>query len=230
MSAVEAPSRQAQEDIPVSADPYDQLSPAERYLHRTRDYALLRLLRKRGVESLSGQRILELGAGTGSLLRSLVAYGADPQVLTGIDINFRRLRRARNAAPGTSVAVADGALLPYRNEAFDLVFVFTALSSMRDIDVRRHAAHEALRVLRPGGQIIVYDFWTNPFNSRVQPISPDELQRLFSPRPVEIERITLAPPIVRALGGREALCRPLQRFSFLRTHLLAAVEKEIVHG
>jgi ubiquinone/menaquinone biosynthesis C-methylase UbiE len=230
MNAVEAPAKLTEPFAAVSADPYDRLSAAERYIHRTRDYALLRLLRRHGVESFAGRRILELGAGTGSLLRSLVAYGAGPGALTGIDINFRRLRRARNAAPGTSVAVADGALLPFRSEAFDLVFVFTALSSMRDIDVRRHAAHETLRVLRPGGLAIVYDFWTNPFNSHVQPVSTEELRRLFEPRPVEIERVTLAPPIARALGGREPLCRPLERLSFLRTHILAVIEKEPLHG
>jgi ubiquinone/menaquinone biosynthesis C-methylase UbiE len=230
MSSLEAATRLADGRTVASADPYDQLSPAERYIHRTRDYALLRLLRRHGVEALARQRILELGAGTGSMLRSLIAYGAEPRLISGIDIDFRRLRRARNAAPGTSVAVADGALLPYRNDAFDLVFVFTALSSMPDVDVRRHAAHEALRVLRPGGRIIVYDFWTNPFNPRVLPVTPDELRRLFSPRAVEIERVTLAPPIVRALAGRESLCRVLERLPFLHTHLLAAIEKEIVHA
>ncbi len=230
MSAVQTPPLSPEKHAAASADPYDQLSPAERYIHRTRDYALLRLLRRHAVESLGERRTLELGAGTGSLLKSLIAYGADPRFLMGIDINFRRLRRARNAAWGTSVAVADGALLPFRSEAFDLVFVFTALSSMRDIDVRRHAAHETMRVLRPGGMAIVYDFWTNPLNSHVQPVSAEELRRLFGPRPVEVERLTLAPPIVRALSGSEWLCRRLERLPFLRTHLLAAVEKEIVHG
>jgi len=212
------------------ADPYEHLSNGERYIHRTRDFALLRLLRKHNFESMAGCRVLELGAGTGSLLRSLVAYGAEPRLLTGIDIDFRRLRRARNAAFGASVAVADGALLPYKDDAFDLVFVFTALSSMLDTEVRRHAAHEAFRVIRPGGLVVVYDFVMNPFNSRVQPVSPEELRHFFAPRAVEIERVTLAPPIARLLGGREALCRLLARLPFLRTHLLAAIPKEIVHA
>jgi hypothetical protein len=52
-----------------------------------------------------------------------------------------------------------------------------------------------------------------------------EVRELFAPQIVEIERITLAPPIVRALGGRSSLCGPLERAPFLRTHLLAAVRK-----
>jgi ubiquinone/menaquinone biosynthesis C-methylase UbiE len=224
MTAVEAPLMSIQ-TLEQSA-PYDHLPRAERYLHSTRDEALLALLRRRGIETLAGRRILELGCGSGSLLRSLISYGATAGQLIGIDPDFRRLRRARNAS-GTSVAVADGALLPYRKETFDLVFVFTALSSMKDVEVRRHAAHEALRVLRPGGLAIVYDFWTNPFNSSVRPVSSAELHHIFEPHAVEIERVTLAPPLVRVLGGRESLCRTLERIPFLHTHMLAAVTKEL---
>jgi hypothetical protein len=41
-----------------------------------------------------------------------------------------------------------------------------------------------------------------------------------------VQRVTLAPPIARALGGRRRVCRALERLPFLRTHLLAAVTKE----
>jgi len=224
MTAVEAPPMSIQQQEPIPVAPYGHLSRAERYLHQTRDEALLTLLRRNGIESLAGLRILELGCGSGSLLHSLITYGATAERLTGIDPNFRRLRRARNAS-GATVAIADGALLPYRSEAFDLVFVFTALSSMVDLEVRRHAAHEALRVLRPGGLAVVYDFWTNPFNSSVLPVSAAELHHIFEPYTVEIERLTLAPPLVRVLGGRESLCRMLDRLPFLHTHMLAAVPK-----
>ena len=225
MTAVKAPPLPLQQPEPSLTAPYDHLPRAERYLHRTRDEALLALLRRNSIESLAGLRILELGCGSGALLRSLITYGASADRLAGIDSNFRRLRRAGNGS-GANVALADGALLPYRSEAFDLVFVFTALSAMVDLDVRRHAAHEALRVLRPGSLVIVYDFWTNPFNSGVRPVSPAELRHIFEPHAAQIERVTLAPPLVRLLGGREPLCHTLERLPFLHTHLLAAIAKE----
>ncbi len=224
MSAV-APTMSATKSGSAHAGLYKQLSPAERYIHETRDEALLALLRRRGVASLAGLRAIELGCGEGSFLRSLLHYGAQPELLTGLDLIGAKLQRAAGAAPGARLLAADGATLPYKSGAFDIAFAFTFLSSVIDPAPRRRAAAEALRVLRDGGLLVVYDFWTNPLNSRVRAVSSEELRSLFRGARVEIERVTLAPPIVRALGGRP-ICHTLERLPFLRTHLLAAVTKE----
>ncbi len=223
MTAVEAPAV-----FPRAAEtgPYSHLSPSERYIHRTRDEALLALLRRLGYASLAGRRVLELGCGEGSFLRSLLSYGAEPGLLDGIDLRGGRVAAARRLVPGARLSAADGAALPYRDGVFDVVVAFTFFSSVVDPAPRRRAATEALRVLRAGSLLVVYDFWINPLNQRVRPLGAAELLALFAPRRVEIERVTLAPPIVRALGGRRALCRPLERLPLLRTHLLAAVTKE----
>jgi len=207
--------------VVVEDTPYALLNGAERYIHETRDRALFAMLARRGVERLSGLRLLELGCGEGALLRTLQHHGADRVV--GVEIDRGRAAYATAYAP---VAVGDAAALPYRDGSFDVVFAFTSLSSMPDRDGRRFAFAEAMRVLRPGGLAIVYDFWINPLNRRARPLGARELRALAAPRPVEIERVTLAPPVVRVLGGRRSLCAPLERLSLLRTHLLAAVEKE----
>ena len=225
MTAIEAPAGAV---VPARAAQglYDQFTPAERYIHHTRDEALLALLRRHGYASLAGHRVLELGCGEGAFLRTLLHYGAESRLVDGLDLRAVRVAAARRRSPGARLSAADGAALPYRDGVFDLVFSLTFLSSVRDHAPRRRAATEALRVLRAGGMLVVYDFWTNPLNRRVRPLPGAELRRLFAPRPMEIERVTLAPPIVRVLGGRTALCRPLERLPFLRTHLLAAVTKE----
>ncbi len=204
---------------------YAHLNAAERYIHESRDAALLALLRRNGVTRLAGLRIVELGCGSGSLLRTLLGHGADSDRLTGIDIDAARVGDAGQSAAAVSVAVASAGALPYRDESFDLAFAFTSLSSILNDNVRRATAAEALRVLRPGGLLVVYDFWINPFNRATRAISPGDLRQLFGSVPVEIERATLAPPIVRALGGRAGLCRALERLPWLRSHLLAAVRK-----
>lgn len=206
--------------------PDSDLSAAERYLHATRDRALLDLLRRRGVASLAGRRIVELGCAGGALLSRLLSYGAGAALLEAVDIDPMRVRRARAAAPGARVAVASAAALPYADGAFDLAFAFTFFSSVLDGETRRLASEEALRVLRPGGLLVVYDFWTNPINRRVRALRERELRALFGRAVTEVVRVTLAPPVVRALGGHAALCAPLERMPFLRTHLLAAVVKE----
>jgi SAM-dependent methyltransferase len=206
--------------------PYEHLDAAERFLHLTRDRDLLALLRRHDVGPLADLRILELGCGEGALLRSLLHYRADARKLEAVDVDIGKVGRARASLPDVRLAVGDIASLPYRDGAFDLVFAFTVLSSVLDERARRRGAAEALRVLRPRGLLLVYDFWVNPLNRRVRPLRAGELRDLFAPRPVEMQRVTLAPPIVRALGGRSRLCGPLERLPFLRTHLLAAVMRE----
>ena len=206
--------------------PYQQLDAAEQYIHLTRDRAWLALLERHGGRELASQRILELGCAEGSFLRSLLSYGADPSRLEGIDIDAAAVDRARAALPELRLSVADATALPQSDGAFALAFAFTFFTSVLDAEARRRCAAEALRVLRPGGMLVIYDFWLNPLNSRVRPLRAGELRALFAPRPVEIERVTLAPPVVRALRGRRVLCAPLERLPFLRTHLLAVVVKE----
>jgi SAM-dependent methyltransferase len=226
VTAARAPTAPVARPRVADLAPYEHLSAAERYLHLTRDRDVLALLRRHGCTRLDGLRILELGCGEGSLLRSLLHYGADPRKLEGVDIDVWKAGRAQASLPDARVAVGDVASLPYREGAFDLAFAFTVLTSVLDGQARRQGAAEALRVLRPGGLLMVYDFWVNPLNRQVRPLRAGELRALFAPRPVEVERVTLAPPIVRALGGRRGLCGPLERLPFLRTHLLAAVVKE----
>ena len=211
---------------PFAGGLYAGLASAERYIHRSRDRAFIAMLRRNGVDVLTGLRIVELGCGEGAFLGTLLYYGAEPVLLDGIDVDGGRVARARAKLPGVSVAQADIACLPFASGSFDLAFAFTAFSSVLDVQARRHGALEAMRVLRRGGLLIVYDFWTNPANRHVRPLPERELRAMFSSRPVEIERVTLAPPIARLLRGRRALCEPLERLPFLRTHLLAAVRKD----
>ena len=205
---------------------YAGLSAAERYIHRSRDAAWIAMLRRNGVETLPGRTIAELGCGSGAFLHTLLHYGADAPLLRAIDVDPRRVARARDALPGISIAAGDIACLPYEAASFDLAFAFTAFSSMLDVQARRHAALESMRVLRPGGDLVVYDFWTNPTNRHVRALPEPELRHMFGAHKIDVERVTLAPPVVRLLRGRRALCRPLERLPFLRTHLLAAVKKE----
>ena len=202
---------------------YAHLSRADRYIHTTRDAAFFALLRRHGIDALGGLDIIEIGCGTGSLVRTLVHYGADPSLVEAVDMSSARATATHQHHQ--RVAQADASALPYADASFDLALAFTSFSAMSEDKTRFSAASESMRVLRLGGIAVLYDFRINPTNRHARPVREQQLREWFSGHRLEIERVTLAPPIVRALGGVPALCRPLERIPWLRTHLLAAVAK-----
>ena len=186
------------------------------------------------IRPFDGLDVVELGAGTGRLT-SMMAPFAKAILVSDISRHMLDVAIAKLSKTGLhnwTMTVADNRALPVIDRAADVSIAgwslgyFTtwyAESWRKEIG---QVLAEMKRVLRPGGLLVVYDFWVNPLNPRVRPLRAGELRGLFAPRPVEVERVTLAPPIVRALDGRRGLCAPLERVPFLRTHLLAAVVKE----
>jgi ubiquinone/menaquinone biosynthesis C-methylase UbiE len=206
---------------------YDYWEPANLFIYQSRERALLALLRSSRMLPLDG-RVLDVGCGDGAVLRDLIRYGAAPAGLCGIDLLEARVRRARELLPDGYFEVADAQQLRFADGEFDLVLGFTLLSSVVDPAARLRVAGEMLRVTKPGGLVVVYDFWTNPTNPDVRPVPRRELRRLFAGHSVTFRSTTLAPPIVRLLttapGGWLA-CTLLEMLPFLRTHYVAAIRR-----
>lgn len=118
-------------------------------LHRT----LLEL-----ADPKSGERVLEIGCGTGNL--TVLAKRRHPDVeIVGIDPDPRALARATRKAAGlTGIRFDRGhsQALPYPDGSFDRVLSSLMLHHL-DGDVRPRTAEEALRVLRPGGALYLLD-------------------------------------------------------------------------
>lgn len=202
--------------------------PAAAFIHRARLRAAVVLLHAHGIVSLGGLRIVDLGCGDGALLRDAIRLGADPRMLLGVDMLHERVDQARARTPGAPLVRADAGRLPVKDGAVDVALAFTLFSSITDEATRLAIAREAMRILGPGGLLVVYDFWLNPFNRDVRPLTAGDLRRLFAGRRLDLRRVTLAPPLTRATARRApVLARLLERLPLLRSHYLAAVTKEI---
>lgn len=208
---------------------YEYWRPANLFIYQGRERALLDVLRAAGLLPLGERQVLDLGCGDGAVLRDLLRYGAAPASLHGLDLIEARVARARELTPGARIEVGDGQALPFEAGRFDLVLAFTLLSSLADPAARARVAAEMQRVLRPGGLIVIYDFWVNPLNRDVRPLGRGELRRLFAGRQADWRSVTLAPPLVRLLVDRPGgwlACRLLEMLPFLRTHLLTAISAQ----
>jgi cyclopropane fatty-acyl-phospholipid synthase-like methyltransferase len=107
-----------------------------------------------------GCRVLEIGCGTGQLAQQMLARAAS---VDGFDLNPRMVaesckRIEHEGLKGRFHAMVMGVegMDRLTTSAYDLVVSTLVFSEMTD-DERRFALTHALRVLRPGGRIIVAD-------------------------------------------------------------------------
>ncbi len=95
-------------------------------------------------------RILDDGCGVGQYLARL---GAAAKASHGVELEADRAAQAARRAPRASVLRAEGESLPYATAAFDLILSHEVLEHVTD---DRAAAAEILRVLRPGGCLVLF--------------------------------------------------------------------------
>jgi len=106
------------------------------------------------VDLQAGERVLIVGAGTGSDLQFI-----DPgPKITAIDVTkamLRKLRRrARRRGLTVDAQVMDGQAMDFADGSFDVVILHLILAVIPD-PIR--CARESARVLRPGGRIVIMD-------------------------------------------------------------------------
>lgn len=123
-----------------------------------RDGALKRLvLQQAGISA--GDRVLDVGCGTGTLAAA-AARRAPGAAITGLDADPAILNQARRRAAREGLELgfdeAMSTALPYPDGSFDLVLSTLFFHHLGDEDKSRTAT-EIIRVLRPGGRLVVGD-------------------------------------------------------------------------
>jgi ubiquinone/menaquinone biosynthesis C-methylase UbiE len=107
-----------------------------------------------------GQRVLEIGPGTGlQSLHVAPQLGADGE-LAIVDIQQQMLdhvmaRAARHSLTGISPHLAGADALPFPDAHFDAAYLVTVLG---EIPRRQAALNELARVLKPGGRLVIGEF------------------------------------------------------------------------
>jgi demethylmenaquinone methyltransferase/2-methoxy-6-polyprenyl-1,4-benzoquinol methylase len=111
----------------------------------------------------AGQKVLDLAGGSGDLARQFVKKVGESGLVTLADLNADMLDvgRRRLVDSGVLKAVAyvqtDAESLPFSDNSFDLVSIAFGL---RNVAVKERALESMLRVLRPGGQMLILEFST----------------------------------------------------------------------
>src|SRR3954470_4882020 len=99
-----------------------------------------------------GDRVLDVGCGTGVFLRLCADRGA---AVAGLDASAALLGQALLRVPEADLVLGDLQSLPYDDDAFDLVTGFTSFFFADDMVA---ALREARRVARPGAPVVIQAF------------------------------------------------------------------------
>lgn len=100
----------------------------------------------------TGDRVLDVGCGSGELLAHLDRLGLEP---AGIDPAPGMVALARSRLPGSDIQVGGAEHLPWPDGGFDLV---TSVNALQFAEDTADALAELVRVTRPGGAVAVVNW------------------------------------------------------------------------
>jgi ubiquinone/menaquinone biosynthesis C-methylase UbiE len=126
------------------------------------------------LEPSAGERILEIGPGTGYYTLDIASWVAPDGEVEIFDIQQEMLdhtmkRATENGAANVTATRGDAQSLPYDDASFDAVILITVLGEIPDQDA---ALAEVKRVLRPGGRLVVGELVGDPHY-----VTPSSLER-----------------------------------------------------
>lgn len=159
---------------------YDWLSSSERiYIDHCLEMLSIR----------AGERVLEIGCGTGYALAKMTQTGGKPGNVTGYDLSRGMLQVARQNTKNASLVCGDALQTPFPNSHFDLILLSFTLELFPDVEIPR-VLKECKRVLHPGGRLGVVGLSQKPNASimvRFYKWFHNRLPTLIDCRPIELQ-------------------------------------------
>ena len=104
------------------------------------------------VDPQSGEKILDIAAGTGTSSMALKLPGVE---VIAADFSKGMLAEGKKRYPELEFVFADAMKLPFKNNEFDVV---TMSFGLRNVQDRDKALGEFLRVLKLGGRLVICEF------------------------------------------------------------------------
>jgi ubiquinone/menaquinone biosynthesis C-methylase UbiE len=126
------------------------------------------LITRRGLlgilDPVAGERMLEVGPGTGYYTLPVAARLGSAGVLEILDVRRSFLDHTVQRARGRGLTnivptLGDGMTLPYPDRCFDAAYAITVLGEIADPEA---ALGELRRVLKPGGRLIIGEILVDP--------------------------------------------------------------------
>ena len=154
--------------------------------------------RRMGIKALSvqpGERVLEIGFGTGKSMMTIADLVGSGGEVYGIDLSEGMAsvtqERIKNTLLGArvSLCLADGAFPPFKNSYFDVVVMSFTLELFDTPEIPL-VLSESRRVLRPGGRLGVVALQKTPspgYPERIYEWFHHQMPVLVDCRPIEVE-------------------------------------------
>lgn len=144
-----------------------------------------------------GQRVLDVACGTGVLARAITARTGPTGYVAGLDPNPGMLAVANDLAPEVDWRQGAAESIPFPDRSFDAVVSQFGLMFFAD---RHQAIREMLRVLTPGGRLVVM-VWGSLDNAPAYAAEAALVERLVGARAAEALRAPFVLGDMRRLDG-----------------------------
>jgi|WetSurMetagenome_2_1015567.scaffolds.fasta_scaffold100442_2 ubiquinone/menaquinone biosynthesis C-methylase UbiE len=213
----------------ISSLKYNPLNSAIYMINQEKERVFIKWLRKFDISVIQNLRLLEIGCGSGDNLIQFIKLGFSPNLLVGNELLPERVESAKKKLPNELKIIEGDALkVDFPSNYFDIVFQSMVFSSILNKEFKNALAEKMWKLVKPGGGVLWYDFiYNNPKNPDVKGIPFKEVQMLFPYSDIQKWRVTLAPPLSRAVTSiHPLLYNVINIFPFLRSHILCWTTKK----